>query len=239
MNINAESLHFRELNEQISLASDSIIIENCLGQRFLASGTENKKVTIYGTPGNALGSYLNGSRLEIHGNVQEATGDTMNEGSIIVHGNAGDATGYAMRGGIICVSGSTGYRAGIHMKAYGAKVPALVIGKTAGNFLGEYQAGGIIIVLGLGSEDRCPVGNFCATGMHGGKILIRTDYPPEDLPKQISARKLSLEELEEFSPFIHHFCKIFGGDPDQLMADHYWLLSPDTHNPYHRLYTIH
>jgi glutamate synthase domain-containing protein 3 len=34
------------------------------------------------------------------------------------------------------------------MKAYQDKIPILVIGGTAGSFLGEYQAGGLIIVLG-------------------------------------------------------------------------------------------
>mgnify|MGYP002508363490 CR=1 FL=1 len=47
----------------------------------------------------------------------------------------------------VCVN--AGYRAGIHMKAYKDKVPVMVIGGTAGSFLGEYQAGGVIVVLGL------------------------------------------------------------------------------------------
>lgn len=35
------------------------------------------------------------------------------------------------------------------MKAYEEKVPVMVIGGSVGSFLGEYQAGGRIIVLGL------------------------------------------------------------------------------------------
>lgn len=35
-----------------------------------------------------------------------------------------------------------------HMKEYKEKVPVLVIGGRTGSFLGEYQAGGIIVVLG-------------------------------------------------------------------------------------------
>mgnify|MGYP002508793462 CR=1 FL=1 len=60
--------------------------------------------------------------------------------------------GYAMRGGKIFVKGNAGYRAGIHMKAYEEKKPVMVIGGTAGSFLGEYQAGGVIVVLGLGAN---------------------------------------------------------------------------------------
>lgn len=100
-------------------------------------------------PGNALGAYLNGAEITVSGNAQDAVGDTMNEGKIVVHGQIGDAAGYAMRGGRIYIKGNAGYRAGIHMKAYKDKKPIMVIGGRAGSFLGEYQAGGIIIVLGL------------------------------------------------------------------------------------------
>ena len=97
----------------------------------------------------------------------------MNEGRIVVGGNIGDACGYAMRGGSIFVKGNAGYRAGIHMKAYENKVPLMVIGGFAGSFLGEYQAGGVIVVLGLGIGDKRIVGNFPCTGMHGGKMFLR------------------------------------------------------------------
>lgn len=73
----------------------------------------------------------------------------------MIHGSAGDAAGYAMRGGKIYVRDHAGYRAGIHMKEYKKKVPIMIIGGCAGSFLGEYQAGGILIVLGL-QEDHIP-----------------------------------------------------------------------------------
>ena len=72
----------------------------------------------------------------------------------IIHGNIGDAAGYAMRGGKIYVKGNAGYRAGIHMKAYKEKIPVMIIGGHTGSFLGEYQAGGIIIVLGLNTVGK-------------------------------------------------------------------------------------
>ena len=177
MKIQADGMHFKELNEQIRAAADrEIEISGCMGQRYIATGLGGKKITIHGIPGNALGAYLDGSEITVLGNVQDATGDTMNAGSIFIHGNAGDATGYAMRGGSIFVRDSTGYRAGIHMKAYQEKVPVLVIGGTAGSFLGEYQAGGLNHCAGQGARTaRPPVGNFCGTGMHGGRIFLRCD----------------------------------------------------------------
>ena len=111
-------------------------------------------------------------------------GDTMNDGAIIIHGNSGDTTGYAMRSGEIYVQGNAGYRVGIHMKSYQDMFPTIVIGGKVGDFLGEYQAGGIIIVLGIGVEG-CPVGHFCGTGMHGGEMFIRSDVMPKGLPVQV------------------------------------------------------
>lgn len=140
------------------------------GQRFLASGLSGKTITICGTPGNALAAYLDGCNILVKGNCQEAAGDTMNSGTLVIDGSCGDACGYAMRGGKIFVRENAGYRAGIHMKQFENKRPALVIGGCAGSFLGEYQAGGLIVVLNL-SDEQCPVGNFCGTGMHGGKFI--------------------------------------------------------------------
>ena len=39
-------------------------------------------------------------------------------------------------------------------------MPVMVIGGTAGSFLGEYQAGGVIVVLGLSAPDKKIVGYF-------------------------------------------------------------------------------
>ena len=149
MNIAASQLGYAELNEQIRAAGEECVLSGCIGQRFIGAGMRDKRIEIGGTPGNALGAYLNGADITVHGNAQDAAGDTMNAGTIVIHGNIGDAAGYAMRGGEIYVRGNAGYRAGIHMKAYRDKRPVMVIGGRTGSFLGEYQAGGYIIVLGL------------------------------------------------------------------------------------------
>lgn len=237
MKMDAAILHFQELNTQIrESAEENITICSCMGQRYLGSGLSQKNLEIYGTPGNALGAYLNGSHINVYGNVQEATGDTMNDGTIVIHGSAGDATGYAMRGGKIFVKGDAGYRAGIHMKAYKEKVPVLVIGGKAGSFLGEYQAGGIIIVLGLG-EKETPVGYFCGTGMHGGSIYLRCDKVPTDLPKQVVAQKAEIKDLEKIKIYVEEFCHLFKIESEEVLQSSFYILTPDTKNPYQQLYT--
>ena len=235
MKISAGLLDFKELNEQIRASSDDVCIHNCLGQRFIGAGLEEKAIIIHGTPGNALGAYLGGGKIHVYGNAQDAVGDTMDHGEIVIHGNVGDALGYAMRGGCILVRGNAGYRTGIHMKEYHEKKPVIVVGGAVGSFLGEYLAGGIIVVLGLGSNQP-PMGHFTGTGMHGGRIFIRTDKACADLPEQVTARTASAEELLEIAPYISRFAEHFGTDAEEIMRDHFYLLTPNAKNPYKQLY---
>lgn len=207
-----------------------------LGRRYIGCGVNTGKIDIDCVPGNALGAYLDGATIEVFANAQDATGDTMNAGEIIIHGSTGDAAGYAMRGGAIYVEGDAGYRAGIHMKEYRDKVPLLVIGGKAGSFLGEYQAGGIIVVLGLGEEGHCPVGSFVATGMHGGKMYLRTTHLPPDLPRQVNASDADEIDLAALRPAVEAYCVHFGGDAAALLRDHYYVITPNTSTPYKQLY---
>jgi glutamate synthase domain-containing protein 3 len=156
--------------------ANRIIINGVMGQRYIASAATAKDlyVGINGTPGNNLGAFLNGPTLEVFGNAQDMTGNTMSSGRIVVHGNAWDVTGLAARGGRILVKGSSGYRVGIHMKAFGPQQPQIIIGGIAGDYLGEYMAGGTIVVLGHGvPEGESPVGSFVGAGIHGGMIYVR------------------------------------------------------------------
>ena len=236
MSILAQNLYFKDLNEQIKAAGEYVHIEDCYGQRFIGSGLKGKTLAINGTPGNALGAYLDGAIIEVRGNAQDATGDTMNDGKIIIHGNAGDALGYAMRGGSIFVKGNAGYRTGIHMKEYKDKKPQIVIGGSAGSFLGEYLAGGLIVVLGIGA-DGAPVGNFTGTGMHGGKIFIRTDKELVALPAQVTVEEAGNDELREIEQLVGEFSEHFDMNAKSLLKDRFLVLKPNAKNPYKQLYT--
>ena len=234
--IEADKLSFSELNETIRNARQECRICGCLGQRFIGSGMGKKKIEIDGIPGNALGAYLNGAEITVHGNAQDAVGDTMSAGRIVIHGNIGDAAGYAMRGGQIYVEGSAGYRAGIHMKAYKQHKPVLVIGGRAGSFLGEYQAGGLILVLALHTDGRPVVGFFPCTGMHGGKMVFRGDVSSIPFPDQVTTRPATKEDLDEFSPYVREYCRLFGRDAEAMLRDPYTVVTPDSKNPYKQMY---
>lgn len=232
----AENQHFKDINQQIRQADSSITVMECTGQRYIGAGLKERTITIHGTPGNALGAYLDGAEIIIHGNAQDAVGDTMNDGRIIIHGNAGDALGYAMRGGKIYVKGNSGYRTGIHMKEYQEKKPVIIVGGSVGSFLGEYLAGGIIIVLGIGSEN-IPVGNFCGTGMHGGKIFIRSSKELKLLPEQVMAAEATAEDMTGISALLKEYCGLFSLNYNALVKDRFQVLTPNAKNPYRRLYT--
>ncbi len=237
LNIDATNMHFKDLNAKIRAArSHNIVIQNCMGQRYIGAALSHKQLEINGLPGNAMGAYLDGSTIVVNGSTQEATGDTMNDGTIIIHGNAGDATGYAMRGGHIFVQGNSGYRTGIHMKEYKHKVPVVVIGGRVGSFLGEYQAGGVIVVLGIGQRGELPVGYFTGTGMHGGKIFLRSDFEPQGLPPQVICKVATEEDKQAVFAYVEEFCSYFGGSPAELLAKQFYVLMPNTQNPYKQLY---
>jgi len=142
-----------------------------------------------------------------------------------------------MRGGSIYIRDSSGYRSGIHMKAYQEKQPLLIIGDRAGSFLGEYQAGGTIIVLGRNQDGKPPVGYFCGTGMHGGTMYLRCDTLPMSLPKQVSVRDALDSDKELLGSLLDEYCTIFSFDKQMLLASHFFVLQANSATPYRMLYT--
>ncbi len=234
--IDAKDMAFTDLNELLRSSSGDVELFNCLGQRFIGAGMGPRKISIHGVPGNALGAYLNGAEIEVFGSAQDAVGDTMNAGTILVHGSIGDTAGYAMRGGRIFVRGDAGYRAGIHMKEYREHVPVIVIGGRAGSFLGEYQAGGLIVVLGLHADGRPIVSNFPCTGMHGGRMFLRARCEGIDFPPQVTARSATEQDLASIAPILEDYCAHFGLDAAALLAAPFTVVTPDSANPYRQMY---
>lgn len=243
--IDVSRLEHREINEKLRSVSGDCIIEGCIGQRFIAAGMSGKNITIDGIPGNALGAYLNGAVINVNSNAQDAVGDTMNDGKIVIHGSIGDAAGYAMRGGKIYVRGDAGYRAGIHMKEYRDKIPVMIIGGKTGSFLGEYQAGGIIIVLDIDQSDhsaefngrkRQIVGNFPCTGMHGGRLYLRGTADGIVFPKNVCVNPAGPDDIEVLSRELSDYCAAFGLELDDILDSPFTVVTPDSKNPYKQMY---
>lgn len=122
------------------------------------------------------------------------------------------------------------------MKQHEDKIPLLVIGGTAGSFLGEYQAGGVIAVLGLESDGQRIVGNFPCTGMHGEKMFLRGDCTGIDFPSQVTAKAADSKDIEEIRKYVSEYCDLFGYDTEEVMNSSFTVVTPDSKNPYKQMY---
>jgi glutamate synthase domain-containing protein 3 len=240
--IDATGVYYRELNtrlrETICNGVQKIELYHVCGQRYIGTGLDRPvDIEIFGTPGNDLGAFMNGPRITVRGNAQDCCGNTMNSGEIIIHGHAGDIIGLSARGGKIFVREDVGYRAGIHMKEYGDKKPVLVIGGTAQDFLGEYMAGGTLILLGLNlKEGETHRANFIGTGMHGGVIYLRGCVHDFQLGKEVGSAELERSDYQILKELVGEFAASFGYDAEEILKHRFTKLFPRWLRPYGRLY---
>ncbi|MFX0074007.1 MAG: hypothetical protein ACFE96_01085 [Candidatus Hermodarchaeota archaeon] len=247
---NAEPIDCRDLNAMIHANilknCKKIILHNVCGQRFIGAALQGDlEIIINGIPGNDLGIFMDGPKITVNGNCEDQVGNTMNQGSMIINGDGGDVIGLSARGGTIYIKGDVGYRVGIHMKEYENKFPIIIIGGTAKDFLGEYMAGGIIIVLGLkflpdGSvvDTGQPIcGNELGTGIHRGSIYLRTD---EKLEEKLGVGAKIVEygekEKEEIVSFLYQYCKTFHIPFDMVINKQFQVVRPISKRPYRGTY---
>ena len=111
-----------------------------------------------------------------------------------------------------------------------------MIGGRAGSFLGEYQAGGLIVVLALHTDGKPVAGYFPCTGMHGGKMVFRGDVSRVPFPSQVTAHAATEADKAEFAPYVREYCRLFGRDADAMLRDPYTVVTPDSKNPYKQMY---
>jgi glutamate synthase domain-containing protein 3 len=239
--INAEGVHYKKLNEDIHQAlaggERQVALNNVRGQRYIGVGLDaGVEIDINGVPGNDLAAFMNGAVIKVNGNVQDGVGNTMNAGKIIVHGDAGDILCYAMRGGKVFIEGDVGYRSGIHMKAYQDNFPVLVIGGVAGDYLGEYMAGGVIVLLNLADRPQ-PAGYLVGTGMHGGAIFVRGQIDQSQVGAEVGFEPLSDQEWELLQGLLAEFFADLGLKPRALDREEFQKLYPKSRRPYGNLYS--
>lgn len=241
--IDAKGMHYTPLNQQVRSAiaagATEIVLKNVMGQRFIGDGlTGSTRIIVEGVPGGDLGMFMKGPTIIVHGNADHAPGNTMDEGLIVIHGSSGDATSHSMRGGRVYVRDDIGYRGGIHMKQYMEKRPILIIGGSARAFLGEYMAGGLIIMLRLNDENNLPFAEMgVASGIHGGEIFVRGEVEPWTLGIGSAARKSTPEDIESIAPYIKDFCEKFGMDPAAILASSFTRIAPVSARPFANKYT--
>jgi glutamate synthase domain-containing protein 3 len=241
LRIDAEGLHYTPLNQKIRAAVadgiKEIVIDNVLGQRFIADGLrgEGVTITVNGVPGGDLAMFMSGPTIVVYGNADHAPGNTMDKGKVIIHGSAGDAVAHSMRGGRVYVKDNIGYRGGIHMKQYMEKRPILVVGGAARAFLGEYMAGGLIVVLGL--RDITPISERgVGSGIHGGEIFVRGKVDEKYLGVGAKQTPATEEQKLMIKPIIEDYAKAFDIDAVPLLTSEYTRIAPASARPFANKY---
>lgn len=243
MTIDAAGVYYRDLNamlrHEVARGARHLVLKNVIGQRYIGTDLRSKvQIDIYGVPGNDLGAFMDGPQIRVHGNAQDGCGNTMNGGEITVDGHAGDIMGFAMRGGRIFVKNEVGYRVGIHMKEYKKKSPLLVIGGTSQDFLGEYMAGGTVLLLGKDlKKGQAHRARFIGTGMHGGVIYIRGKFDDYQLGREVGVSELDDLDWRKVTDAVIDFSGRFDFDSKELLdRQNYRKLTPVSRRPYGRLY---
>ncbi len=242
LQIDARGIHYRDLNarlrEAVENGTERIELRNVCGQRYIGSDLRRPvEIHIHGTPGNDLAAFMDGPRVVVHGNAQDGCGNTMNGGEVVIHGRAGDVTGYAMRGGRIFVRDDVGYRVAIHMKEYGDRRPVIVIGGTAQHFLGEYMAGGVLVVLGLTlAPGARHIATYVGTGMHGGVMYIRGALESHQLGKEVGCVPLDAHDEALLQQLVGEYAAHFGCDVETILDRPFTKLAPLSSRPYGQLY---
>ena len=237
--IDAKGVHYTPLNQQIRKAVEDgareIVVNGVLGQRFIGDGLRgDATIHVHGVPGGDLAMFMSGPTVIVHGNAEHAPGNTMDAGKVVIHGSAGDAVAHSMRGGKVFVRGDIGYRGGIHMKQYKTQRPILVVGGAAQTFLGEYMAGGLLVVLDLeGAMKARGIGS----GIHGGEIVIRGDVDEASLAAGAKKVPLTDEDRSRIAPVIREFSGDFGLDPEPLVNAEYTRIVPASARPFAGKYT--
>ena len=111
-----------------------------------------------------------------------------------------------------------------------------MIGGVAGDFLAEYMAGGVVLVLGLNLAEceRCKA-RFVGTGMHGGVIYERGDIL--EVGKGTKIMKVGKRDLRVIESLVKEYCDNFGVDFEKVMNAKFRKIRPLSKRPYGQLYS--
>ncbi len=152
------------------------ILVDVRGQRFIGAGlgprSKGFKMDVYGSPGDYLGSGLDGAEVVVHANGQDQLGQIQSNGKLVVHGDVGQTFLYGAKGGEAYVLGNAAGRPLIN--AVGK--PKVVINGTCLDYLAEsFMAGnplfggGFVILNGVSYDPE------------GNPIVLPTPYPGGNL----------------------------------------------------------
>lgn len=193
------------------------IVIHTRGHRFIGCGfgpnSHRVRIEVYGSPGDYLGSGIDGMEIVVHATGQDQLAQIMKSGKLVVHGDVGQTFMYAAKGGVAYVLGNVAGRALIN--AVGR--PRVIINGTALDYLAEsfmagdpHQGGGFIVLNALQfspdgqwqeRDSPYPGGNLFSLAS-GGAVFIRDPY-----------RRLTEDQLNggQFAPFTPRDWELISG----------------------------
>jgi glutamate synthase domain-containing protein 3 len=162
------------------------------------------RIDVFGSPGDYLGSGVDGVEVVVHGDGQDQLAQIMKAGRLVVHGDVGQTFLYAAKGGEVFVLGNAAGRPLIN--AVGK--PHVVINGTCLDYLAEsfmagdaMQGGGFAILNGVAHQadgtlvdldTPYPGGNLFSLAS-GGALFVR------DPRRRLGEDQLNGGEFAEFS----------------------------------------
>ena len=198
----------REIQRLYANGFKKMIVVHSKGHRFIGNGlganVTDLRIDVYGSPGDYLGSGLDGVEVHVHNNGQDQLAQIMKSGKLVIHGDVGQTFMYAAKGGQVYVLGNAAGRPLIN--AVGK--PRVVINGTCLDYLAEsfmagdpLHGGGFVVLNGMTfDEDNqiveldtpYPGGNLFSLAS-GGAIYIR------DPQKLVGNEQLNGGEFAELS----------------------------------------
>ena len=169
-----------QIQEAVARGDRSIEVraygQHGIGGRLWRSGNEPVHVKITGHTGQRVGSMgFPNTFIEVQGPASDDVGWLNAGAEIVIHGNAGNGCANAMAQGKIFIAGNIGAR-GMTMTKHNPRFapPELWVLGSAGDYFGEFMAGGIAVICGHEAQNPQNVlGYRPFVGMVGGKVFFR------------------------------------------------------------------
>ncbi|NOY68399.1 MAG: FAD-dependent oxidoreductase [Deltaproteobacteria bacterium] len=161
-----------------------------IGGRLWKAGDDPVHIRITGPTGQRLGAMgFPNTRIDAMKQASDDVGWLNAGATIVVHGNAGNGIANAMAQGKVYIAGSIGSR-GMTMTKHNPRFapPELWALGSAGDFFGEFMAGGIAVICGFNPQTPNNVlGYRPLVGMVGGRVFFRGPHSgfSKDDAKQI------------------------------------------------------
>ncbi|MBW2368394.1 MAG: FAD-dependent oxidoreductase [Deltaproteobacteria bacterium] len=231
-----ERLSSRLLEEQIQMAVSMgyrrievrAYGQHGIGGRLWKANDEPVKIKILGYSGQRVGSFgFPNTHIEVLGPASDDVGWLNGGAEIVVHGNAANGTANGMAQGKVFISGNIGAR-GMTMTKHNPRFspPELWVLGSAGDYFGEFMAGGVAVVCGFESQTPENVlGYRPLVGMVGGKVFFRG---PHTGFSQVDAKRVPLgdDDLEWLQKNLKLFLNKLGRQElfDELSLPEQWQL---------------